>query len=47
MKSQEKNQTDWKMKDGKLILKYFLISMLSPIAILWIGIILGHLNRVC
>ena len=30
-------------KDGKLILKYFLISIFSPIAIMWIGIVVAYL----
>ena len=39
----EKFAEKYPYKDGKLILKYFLISIISPIAIMWIGIILARL----
>ena len=40
----EKFAEQYPYRDGKLFLKYFLISIFSPIVILWIGIILGHFD---
>ena len=35
---------EYPFRNGKLFLKYFLISIFSPIAFIWTGVILGHLQ---
>lgn len=40
----EKYIDKYPFKNGKLIIKYFLISIFTPIVFLWIAVILGHLE---